>query len=258
MNDELSGHRDQTTELKKRGYSFFTLDGIASYGTVDGFIKLFKKERTSNERGIVVIVCEGSRPHNIATAAADFQDEANIYLSLSMNNKESRRYSVAEAVAKKVYDVYGGEGSAYRIFATGHSLGGATSANLAATRPDLVEAAIVFDPFSWKRYSNQLENPLPRAKSHPHWAAKTLREKIMVSRGGSTVGGGVIVHRFVEDTVSKYNPWGLQFSWKFNESQKMPKDGILPIFDGNLNALGSAPSHDMCHFIKSNPENCGD
>jgi len=248
--------------LKNRGYSIFTLDGVASVGSVDGFIQLFKKAPTSNEHGIVVIVCEGARKN-----PSDVQDEANIYLwgalvegPINSIHNEPHRFSVAEDVAKKVYDAYGGAGSEYRIFTTGHSLGGATSANLAATRPDLVETAVVFDPFSWKLYSNQLENSLAGAKSHPNWAAKTLREKIMVSRGGSTGGGGgVIVHRFVTDTVSKYNLWGLQFSWKYNANQKMPKDGIIPGFDGNLTPLGSDPSHNMCHFIKDpNAENCGD
>ena len=229
MNDQVSGHRDQKTELKKRGYSVFTLDGVASVGTVDGSIRLYKKEPTSNEGGIVVIVCEGTRNpkrNSAAIAASDLEDNTNIYLARMTN--EPHRYKVTEDVAKKVYNVYGGEGSAYRIFATGHSLGGAAAANLGATRPDLVEAAIVFNPLSSKRNSNELGKSLARANSHPNWAAKTLREKIMVSRGGSTVGGGVIVHRYVEDYVSKYNPWGLQFSWKFNKNQKMPKDGFIP------------------------------
>merc|ERR1712238_53662 len=255
MNDQISGHRDQTTELKNRGYSVFTLDGVASVGTVNGSIELFKKEPTNNEGGIVVIVCEGTRSprrNNAAIVASDLQDNLNIYMAMMTN--EPRRYRVTEDVAKKVYDVYGGEGSAYRIFVTGHSLGGAAAANLGATRPDLVEAAIVFNPFSGKRNSNKLGKSLARANSHPDWAAKTLREKIMASRGGSTVGGGVIVHRYVEDIASKYNPWGLQFSWKYNENQKMPKDGILAV---TIMQGGGWPQHKMCHFIKSpNAENC--
>merc|ERR1712238_64131 len=256
MNDQISGHRDQTTELKNRGYSVFTLDGVASVGTVNGSIVLFKKDPTSNEGGIVVIVCEGTRSpkrNNAAIVASDLEDITNIYLA--MMTKEPHRYKVTEDVAKKVYDEYGGEGSAYRIFATGHSLGGAAAANLGATRPDLVEAAIVFDPESEKLNSNELEKSLARANSHPDWAAKTLREKIMVSRGGSTAGGGVIVHRYVEDRVSKYNTWGLQFSWKFNKNQKMPKDGIIPAI--TMIQAGNWPVHKPCHFIKSpNAENC--